>query len=67
MFVDNGKVLSLLNEPQSNVPIETIIITATSAAIGMSLSISLKKTTKISRKNPAINVDNLFFRQSLYL
>ncbi len=42
---------------QSKVPTETMIITATSAAIGISPTTSPSTTTRISRKTPARNVE----------
>ena len=42
---------------QSNVAIETMIMTATSAAIGMIETRSPRPTTKIKRKRPARNVE----------
>ena len=44
-------------ECQSKVPTETMIITATSAAIGMRATTSPKPTTRMSRKTPARNVE----------
>ena len=46
-----------LNEPQLKVPIDTMIITATKAAIGIWLTHSPKNTTKISSTTPATSVD----------
>ncbi len=42
---------------QSKVPTATMIITATSAAIGISATMSPKPTTRISRKTPARKVE----------
>ena len=44
-------------ECQSKVPTETMIITATSAAIGMRATTSPNPTTRISRNTPARNVE----------
>ena len=42
---------------QSKVPTETMIMTATSAAIGMSATTSPRPTTRMSRKTPARKVE----------
>ena len=42
---------------QSKVPTETMIMTATSAAIGMTATTSPRPTTRISRKTPARKVE----------
>lgn len=44
-------------ERQLKVPIDTMIITATRAAIGMRLTHSPRNTTISSRKMPVVNVD----------
>ena len=43
---------------QSNVPTDTMIMTATSAAIGMRATTSPSTTTRTSRNVPARNVDS---------
>jgi hypothetical protein len=43
---------------QSNVPTDTMTITATRAAIGISATTSPKPTTKMSRKTPARKLDS---------
>ena len=57
ILLEKGYWRILRSESQLNVPIETMIITATSAAIGMTLSQSLINTTIINRKTPALKVD----------
>ncbi len=57
--VEIGKVFIFAILPQSNVAIDTIIITATSDAIGMIEIISLIKTTIIKRAIPATKVESL--------
>jgi len=47
----------LRTESQLKVPIETMIITATSAAMGICLTHSPRNTTRISRTTPATSVD----------
>ncbi len=53
-----GSLCRVVSEPQSKVAMETMIITATSAAIGMIETRSPRNTMKISRKIPADSVDN---------
>src|SRR5690554_3428497 len=57
ILVDNGNLRMSFTELQEKVPIDTIIITATSAAIGICLIQSLKNTTIINKKKPATKVD----------
>lgn len=57
ILLERGYWRILRRESQLNVPIDTIIMTATSAAIGMALSQSLINTTIINRKTPALNDD----------
>src|SRR5690606_12204571 len=57
-LLDIGLVVNRVRDFQLNVLIETIIITATNAAIGITFSQSLIKTTKINKKTPALKVDS---------
>src|SRR5690554_4590946 len=57
ILVDNENLRMSFTELQEKVPIDTIIITATSAAIGICLIQSLKNTTIINKKKPATKVD----------
>jgi len=57
MFVDSGCSFRFLIEPQLKVPMETMIITATSAAMGICTSHWSRTSTMISRKTPAVSVD----------
>ena len=52
---------------QSKVPTDTIIITATSAAIGIVGHDSPSTTTRISRNTPARNVESRVGRRSLHV
>ena len=54
---DFGCSLKFTIEDQENVPIETIIIMAINAAIGIIATKSPKITTKISKNTPAAKVD----------
>ncbi len=56
-LVESGYFFRLRMDCQSNVPIETIIITATSAAMGMRATQSLRKTTRTNKTDPATRVD----------
>src|SRR5690625_2190812 len=58
MFDDNGSLGMLRIESHEKVPIETMIITAASAAIGIWATQSDKKTTIASSTMPAVSVDN---------
>ena len=49
---------SLSTDSQLKVPMLTMIITATSAAIGISFTQGPRKTTRMSRKKPATKVDS---------
>nr|AAD47995.1 hypothetical protein G [Pseudomonas sp. R9] len=57
MLVDNGCFFRLRSESQLKVPMDTMIITATSAAIGICFSQSPRKTTISSRNTPAARDD----------
>ncbi|EWS78462.1 hypothetical protein AF72_05135 [Xylella taiwanensis] len=57
MFVDNGCFLRLRGESQLKMPIDTMIITATSTAIGICFSQSPRNTTINSRNTPAARDD----------
>src|SRR5690625_7766639 len=57
IFVDRGCFLRSLTELHEKVPIDTMIITATKAAMGICLSHSSKNTIKINKKTPAEKVD----------
>ena len=57
VLVDNGFCLKSRIDFQLNVPIDTMIITATSAAIGIRSIHWSRNTTIISKKLPAIKVD----------
>ncbi len=55
---ERGWVRSVLIDDHENVPIETMIITATSAAIGIWLTRSPSTTMRKSRKTPAQKLDS---------
>ncbi|MCY1423353.1 hypothetical protein D9M71_390620 [compost metagenome] len=57
MLVESGNLRRLRSESQLKVPIDTMIITATSAAMGIWLTQSLRNTTINSSTTPAIRVD----------
>src|SRR5690554_946947 len=67
MLVDNGCSFRFLIEPQLKVPIETMIITATKAAMGICTSHLSSTSTMISRKIPADNVDRRVLPPDLIL
>ena len=53
-----GFVRKLLSELQLKVPIDTMIMTATSAAIGIRPTVSPSTTTRMSSNTPATKVDS---------
>jgi len=57
ILVDSGNCLRLRIESQLKVPIDTMIITATRAAMGIWLTHSLRKTTISSSTTPATRHD----------
>src|SRR5690554_1249674 len=58
ILVETGCFFRLIIEVQEKVPIETMIITATKAAIGICFNQSPKKTINTKSKAPAVKVDN---------
>src|SRR5690554_3399183 len=58
MLVESGWSRRFLMEPQLKVPMETMIITATSAAMGICTSHLSSTSTMINRKMPAVSVDS---------
>src|SRR5690625_4531961 len=55
---DLGWVVTFLIEDHEKVPIETMIMIATRAGIGMRATQSPRKTTRISSTAPAVKVDS---------
>jgi hypothetical protein len=57
MLVVEGCTARFLNEAQEKVPMETMIITATSAAIGICLTHGPSTSSRASSTTPAVSVD----------
>ena len=57
-FDERGFFFKSLTDAHENVPIDTIIITATNAAIGINRSHSSKNTTMMIKNEPAIKVES---------
>ena len=57
-LVDSGWLRRLLMERQEKVPMETMIMTATRAAMGMRVTQSWRTRIRKSRKRPAQRVDS---------
>src|SRR5690606_24705719 len=58
ILVDSGYFFRSVMEDQLKVPIETMIITATRAAMGIWLTQSLRNTTRTNSTAPATRQDN---------
>ena len=53
-----GCTRRFLNDAHENVPMDTMIITATSAGMGICFTHGPKTTSNTSRKTPAVNVES---------